>query len=267
MVLNQFVIKEYAALILASFMSVILFVVGNIYYGLLGGIGFMFAGMLLGVLIGVKLLTNPFSKMLKGKGLLVLNLDSTGVLRPFIVGLSSPYIKGVLNGEVIEDVFDRDAVFNLATPVDNSSTAFANERGGLTIDIDEQEYNQGRFALFHFPVLFWNDQIKSIITKDFLANEEKNAFANHSVLYMNRKMQELTSDIKNFARHIVDSLKPKTNIFQAKWVMYVIIGVIVLLIILFFPTIMNLFGGATSAVSGATSSGASALGGAPVTPI
>jgi len=253
MAFNLFKIRKYAALILNSFISVILFVIGNMYYGFVGGVGFMFGGLLVGIVLGLLLLKNPFSDMLEGKGIMVLNIDSTGIIRPFIVAVASPYIRGWFNKRPIEDVFDRATVSHLTTPEKNSNNAIVNKNGGITIELDEKTYNDGRFALFHFPVLIWNDQIKSIITKDFLSEKEKDAFSEHGVLYLNRKVEELTATMRDFGRYVVETLKPTTSIFQSKWFWIIIVIVGVILLGLFAPiiykTMVGFVGGAGNSIS------------------
>lgn len=228
--INMFIVRKYLALVLSSMLSVISFYVGMVYYSFWFGLIFLFGGLFLGIVIGSVLLKNPFSSMLEGKGILVINLDSTGVLRPFIVKVLSPYIKGVLNGKKVDDVFDRDAVFQMAAPVKGGTAQVDKAKGCLKLELDEDTYNKGRFALFHYPVLLYNEQLRSILTKDELGDKEKNAFAKHGILYLNRKMEELTSAILNFGRHIVDLTKPQKSFFSNKWVIIVII-IIVLVII------------------------------------
>ena len=69
---------------------------------------------------------------------------------------------------------------------------------------------------------------------------EKDTFAEHGVLYLNRKMEELTSVVRDFGRHVVETLKPKQSLFKNKWVIVIIIIFAVILLIIFltlkFPT-------------------------------
>lgn len=241
--LNPFVLKKYAALLIAGIFSAIGYRVGLQFYGLWGGIGFMFGGLLISTLVGLQLLKHPFTVMLEGGGILVLNIDSTGIIRPFNVTVDSPFIRGFFEkGKPVTDAFDRDATFHLAAPLKKGS-AVPNEEGGLDIKLTEAEMNKGRFALFHYPLFIYNAQIGSIVTKDFLSNKEKDSFAEHGVLYLNRKMEELTSTLRDFARYIVEQLKPGKNIFQSKWVIYIIIAALIILGIIFAPAIIDMFKG------------------------
>lgn len=240
--INMFKVRRYIALILLPIFVVILFYIGALYYGLIYGLVFMGVGIILNLFLGSIILMNPFTKMLEGKGLLALNLDSTGIIRPFIVGLHSPYIKGTLNKKEINDVFDRDTVFQIAAPIKNKKKAEIKEGGGIKIELDEKNYNEGRFALFHYPVLIWNEQMNSILTKEFLSEAEKDAFAMHGILYLNRKVEELTTVMRDFGRYVVELLKPKSDWYKSKWIWIIAIVLMVLLVVLFLPAVLKNFG-------------------------
>ena len=253
--INPFIMKKYAALTLCGVVTTLLYAIGTMFYGLWIGVATFMIGLFLTVILGNLFLKNPFSIMLEGKGLLAINLDSTGILRPFIVKVNSPYIQGKLGKNNIDDVFDRGTVMQLAVPEINTIPAEpiteGENKGGIKIELSEKEYNKGRFALFHYPVLLYNEQIKSVITKDFLSEMEKDSFAEHGVLYLNRKMEELTSVTRDFARHVVESLKPKGSIFANKWVWIIIIVFSVILIIMFFPAIVESIGSTAGGFGGA----------------
>lgn len=266
MAFNPFTIRKWAALLIGPCIATVLYVVGNIFYGLIGGVGFFAAGLLLSVILGAVLLSHPFRAMVEGKGILAIEMSSTGILRPFIVTVRSPFIHGKVEGQPMKDVFDREAVFSLTTP---ATAGFAQRidghkkraedgedlNGGLRLELTEEEFNKGRFAMYHYPVILYNSQMKTIITKDWLSEKEKGGFAEHSVLYLNRLMEELSTTVRDFARHVVETLKPGQSIFQNKWVLFIIIGAVIILLILFAPAIINTVkgfiggGGATGAVS------------------
>lgn len=257
--INTFKIRKFAALLLNGFLTVIAFVIGNIYFGFFGGLGCMAIGLILGTVIALKLLQNPFSDMIEGKGILALNIDSTGVIHPFILAVRPPYIKGKVNGNQVDDVFNRDTVMQITPAKKGSTTVEITKDGGLNIDLDGKTAQDARFAFLHYPVILYNDQIKSVITKSFLSNEEKDTFAEHGVLYLNRKMEELTSVVRDFGRHVVETLKPKGSLFQNKWVLIIIAVAVVILIAMFAPGIIQAvkgtMGNAASAMETATANG------------
>jgi hypothetical protein len=197
--------------------------------------------------------------MLEGKGLIVFNLDSTGVIQPFIVNVTSPYIQGSFKGRVVKDVFDRSSIFQLSVPkIHNTPAKLVNEvidgvpTNIIKIELTEKKYNENRFAFFHYPALLWNDQLKSFITKDDLSNNEKDTFAEHGVLYLNRKLEELTSVIRDFARYIVELTKPQGSFLGGKLFWIILVVGLVILAAIFAPsiikTIQGSMGGATNSI-------------------
>lgn len=251
--LNPFVWKKYGALILGMAITTCSFAVVTIFYGILWGVVAYLVTMLLMTVVGSLLLQNPFTAMLEGKGLLVLDINSTGIIRPFIVGVNNPYIQGKVGGGKVKDVFDRASIFQFAAPTNNKSSLMFEDvkksdpvtpensfiEPKVVIKLNEDEYNKGRFALFHYPVIIWNDQIKSIITKDMLSETEKDVFAEHTVLYLNRVMEDLTSLVRDFGRYIVELTKPQGSLGGKWWVWAIIIVGLVILTAMFAPAIIN----------------------------
>jgi len=243
--INTFVLKKYSALLFVGLINCILWSVG-LRYGMLWALVMLAAGLGMSIFIGNLLLKNPFTDMLEGKGILALNIDSTGVLRPFIVGIEPPYIKGKLGNHKVDDVFNRSTILNLAAPIANSKKAQTitegEKAGGIKIELDNDTYNKARFALFHYPVIIYNQQINSVLTKDFLSGLEKDVFAEHTVIYLNKKLEELTSVVRDFGRHIVELTKPgRDSILQSKWFWIVIMVAMIILLIIFAPKIIEAF--------------------------
>lgn len=250
MALNPFTIKKYAVLLIVPVLVTILFYVGLLYWGFLWAIVSLGIGLILGAVLGNALLKTPFSNMLEGKGLLCFNLDSTGVLQPFNVGLDRPYIKGRYNKTNIKDIFDRSTVLQLAPPR-QAKNVTETETGNLIIELDTKNFNNARLALFHFPVLIWNDQLKCLLTKDDLMNNEKTAFAEHNILFLNKQVEDLNGHLLNFGRYIVESTKPIGNIFQNKWTWIIMVAILIIASIFIFPIGLEFFKGVAEKGGGA----------------
>ena len=256
--LNTFVIKKYAALIMAAFIPTMAFTIGNVFYGFWQGLGALTLFIILSVVIANLLLKNPFTSMLEGKGLLCLNIDSTGIIKPFILKVIQPYVAGKLGNDSVNDVYNRSTVYSMANPVEEG-TATEEKEGGITVRIDQEKFNQSRFGLYHYPTLIYNGQLKSLVTKDFLSEKEKSGFAEHGILYLNRKMEELTGVLRDFGRYVVELTKPKLGLLQNKWFWIIIIGLLILMALLFAKPIINSISGAKETLMGAAQTGASVL--------
>lgn len=234
----MFVLKKWSALLLMSFVPLMSFVLTQIYFGFGLAVGVFLFMTLMMMLISNKMLDNPFRAMIEGKGLLLLKIDSTGIINPFVAKVQQPYITGKLGNKWINDIFNRKAVFSMSTP-GTAKAVMDDKKKKLSLELGEKEFNDSRFGLFHYPVLLYNDQIKSLITKDFLSNKESTTFSDHGILYLNRRIEELSSHIRDFGRYIVESLNPKSGFLSGMWGYIIIGGAVILLFILFGPSILG----------------------------
>jgi ABC-type transport system involved in multi-copper enzyme maturation permease subunit len=253
--MNPFKIRKWAALMIPGLLCPVGFYIGLVFYGLLGGLGFLAGVLLISLLFGFVLLKNPFSTMLEGAGILAINITSTGILKPFIVQVKGPYVVGKVGKKDVYDIFDREAVMNIEAPKKATKSAYWNKDGKLCIELGEDDYNKNRFGLFQYPVLLWNDAIESFVTKDFLSESEKSVFAEHSILYVKKRLEDLTSAVRDFGRHIVENLKPQSNFLKSKWFVIIVIVLIAIIVILFAPAVLEQvtgFGGVGDAVGRAT---------------
>lgn len=232
-----------------------------LFYGLLVATIAMLAVSVVSVLVANFLLKNPFTSLLEGQGILVIDLNSTGIIAPFICSIQDNLL--VNKARRVRDIFDRKAVHSLALPTSAKAEVKHSSDGAISFNLSKEEFNQSRFSLYQYPVLFYNSQIKSLLTKDFLSEAEKIAFAEHSILYQNRILENLSSDVKDFARYIVELTKPAKNIFANKWVWIIIIGAFILLAFMFAPAIIgavkNTIPNAASAVLPASSNPSGAV--------
>lgn len=262
--INPYNIKKYAALILPPFLTTTAFAIGNMFYNFWAGLGAMLFSLLFCILISNMLLKNPFSNMLEGKGMLGINLDSTGILSFFNLRVLPPYLQGKFFGKEINDVFDRNCVFSIDPPNKEDGSVRYNNDGSVEMVMKKNIANKARFQALQYPCMIWNNHIKSFITKEFISEKEKDTTAEHGLLYLNRKVEELTSVMRDFARYVVETTKPKINFFQGKGGILLIVGVIIVFIIiaiLFGPaiwsTLQNTAGG--GAIGKAVNAGTNSL--------
>lgn len=240
---NVYKIKKLGGFILCSFIPLTCFVLGSNFWGFIGGLGIFAIGAIISLLIANSMISNPFTVMLEGGGLLALDISSTGIIKPFICQVNQPYITGKISGDNITDVYDRDAVLQLANPLTAGKVLVKD--GKVTVTLNQDEFNRARFGLYQYPVLIFNGQVKSLLTKDFLSENEKRSFAEHGILYLNRKLEELTGVVRDFGRYIVELTKPQQGFMQKyPWVIWLlIIGGIVILALFIGPVIKQVMGG------------------------
>ena len=257
-------IKKYAALILSPFLPLIIFAVCIIYYGIWWGLLGSFIGIIMSTLMSNLLLKNPFTNMLEGKGILAINMDSTGILQFFNLYVKQPELNGNFLKKPITDVFDRNTVWNLQPPLKNQGHYIQNDDGSLDIHVDKDGYNAARFGALQYPTVIWNDNVKSLVTKGWLSEQEKDSFIEHGLIYLNREIEKLTSIMRDFARHVVETTKPDKKFWESKGSMVIVIIVFVVLAILFvmfLPSIITTIkGGASGSVGGAINAASNSIG-------
>lgn len=234
---NIYKLRKWTALLIMSFIPCTGMVIGIMQYTFMIGLGIFIGCTLICIFVGNVMLNNPFSNMLEGAGILTLDLNSTGVIRPFLTTVNQPYVKGNIGADQINDVYDREAVMQLAPPANTGKVTV--KGNSLIIEMDIEEFNRARFGLYQYPVLIYNSQLKTLLTKDMLSNDEKSSFAEHGVLYLNRKLEELTSIIRDFGRYVVELTKPKSSIFQSTWFKIAMVIAIIIIIALFAKPIIN----------------------------
>jgi hypothetical protein len=255
--MNIFNIKKIIALTVPGLITTLSFFIVFQFYGLLWACGAMILGVIVSFFLSSALIKNPFLDMLEGRGLLVLSEDSTGIIQPFIVRVNPPNAEGNIKGEMVKDAWDRNATFTLSSPVAVQNGASFDEKGNMSIQIDNKYFNRARFGLYQYPVLIYNNMLKSFVTKDYLSATEKNMLSEHFILNANRQMEQLSGYMRDFGRGIVELHKPKDkSLLSGKMVWIIVIVLIIIIGILFakpiYQSFINFGGGAVESAKIAT---------------
>jgi hypothetical protein len=217
-----------------------------------------FVAIAISSILAVLLLKNPFTSMLEEEGILTTVLDSTGILRFFIMQLKKPNLEGNLDGEKITEVFDRkNCTVGVSNPIDvtkeggnNKADITPTPDGGLLFDIrykiPPEKVANARFQTENYVNFIYNQQIGSFMTKDKLAEQEKGIFAEHTLLVANRRTEELSNHLRDFGRHVAEHTKPQTGSFMTPGKIAVSVAIIALIIVavLFGPKIWAAITGA-----------------------
>ncbi len=212
------------------------------------------------MLVGNRMLYHPFIAMLEGKGLLSFIYDSTGLIRSFNVKVNTPKMTGRPPGstEDIEDTYDTDLMFRLLLPEDAPMTdAFMIEKDeNGTIILGEKKKvlvlpsGKKKFDhLFSFearPTFIFNKVMNRFLSRDALADFEKDILLKHNALNILNKIQETTNHFRDFGRYAGELTKPKQGFWSRnsliKWIIIGgIVALIIFIIILFIPGFLNAF--------------------------
>ena len=227
-----YTIKELMAF---AFAAIIPSVTMGITFGVIKNVTIMLIAwpfsLLVSYLIMILFLRNPFTEMLKKKGMLVLDITSTGFLNFFLVKVAPPKIFGKYNGRIVEDMWDRNASIVMNLPSKSSSISYQDQNGNWNFRINNEDFQKSKMQLNQYPVLLYNSQINTFVTKEFFNDIENSSFANHPIIRLNDLAFDLSTRLRDFSRGVVDNLKAGTNIFQSKAGIVVVVIFVVIIII------------------------------------
>jgi len=234
--MNKYKALRVGSYTLAGLIPLLLFSMVMIFYSFPIALVFSMLGILMSLAIGLKMTSHPIIGMLEGKGILTLSIDSTGQIIPYIC----PVSKGtVIDPNGNETIFNRENVtylnfpkggnVQLVTTVDSEGNAKTEKH--IVIPDDPLGY---RFGFSGLPVFLWNENLQTFIHKDFLATFELATVKLSLVRGIDHKVSNLSSQIKDFTRYVMDQIKPKKSFpiggaIAGLLVFAVIIGVIFIL--------------------------------------
>lgn len=258
--------KKYGAFLLTGMLPVIFFILGVSMFDFITAILFIFIGIFGSTIIGSIMLRNAFTQMIEGSGLMTLTLDSTGVVQPFITTLDAPYIHGTLKKKEVDGVYNRDMVGYITPAAEGKLHKIPGEfwndgKDRTVLEMPtEEEKTDYLFRMNQWPCFFFNKNIDAYLSKDSLSTFEKETFTKNNSLFILKKTQQLSADVRDFVRYIVEHAKPKRGgLFQNKGLLAIILVIImiVIFVLLFGPSILG-------AITGAANQGAVLPSGGPI---
>lgn len=241
--MNFFKVKKWMAFLLAGVMPMcgalfILFSTNNVWFSIIGGFIFSLVMVFISTYIIYK---HPIMGVMEGEGILGLTLDSTGIMTPFLLRVATPYVHGNLQGEELRTTFDREAVNYLMNP--KQGTISYGDDGKLHLTLDEKEYKNDIMNLGGIPTIIYNKHMGAFMSKEMLSSMETTAFVQHLVLHLNRRTDELSSNVRDFARYIVEQTRPKKGFWENPAVIGGILIVAVIIMAIFFgPKLLEQLG-------------------------
>lgn len=192
------------------------------------------------IIIARRLSYHKMRDMIEGNGFLVFDISSKGVIKPYIAVLKEPYVSIKESG--ISSLFQREQIFSMELP--KKSEVEIIENGGKTKIVMEVPSKEKYFSFEQFyPVFLINSQTKTFYDKSSLGEFEEKYLTRYNLNYIKLKVEELSSILRDFARYVVELSKP-TSILKSKWLYILLIsGLILILLLAFFPQIINIIGG------------------------
>lgn len=214
-----------------------LFTTSDVIVSLIAG---MF-GMVVMIIVSTKIYGHPLMAVIEGDGILAVTMDSTGVLTPFLLRVATPYLTGNIGDEQLRTTFDRQTVNYLMNPK-QGTIGFGPDKK-LIITLDEAEYKNNIMNLGGIPTLIYNKHMGAFMSKEMLSKAETETFVQHLVLHLNRRTDELSSNIRDFARYIIEQTRPQSPFWKKPWFIAVLIIIMVVGVAIFMgPKILEQLG-------------------------
>jgi hypothetical protein len=257
--LNPYVVKKYLAYLVLGTLPMCAIVFGIAQYGLYNGVMIGAGTLVVSTMLANVLLDNPFKQMLEGKGLLTLSWSSTGIIDAHVLGVGGGSIIGSIMGKQIKEPYDQDLIHTLYQPqvhTDGYKTFPTKDGNGELLVLDMSKFRQFKYGFSQYPVLIFNPVTKTLVPKDFIGNGERN-IASHLVYVASERAKEMNSTLFAFSRVVVDKEHNSGGMDMAKWIKYILIGIVVLAIGFFAWKFMA--GGGGGIVSGAVNSATSTV--------
>lgn len=255
---NIYRIKKYLALLmLGAFPAAIMFILFLIGVELQVTIASSLVTMGILVIFFNMLTRHPMIDYLEGQGLLMIKLDSTGVMQFIIAQLRQPYIESNVGGHRVETLYDRNLVHYITKPFKRNVEVSNLTKDGKEFTKYEMLLPKGDesiagFMMDHYPVLIYNQNMGSFITKNDLGKMETTGTIAHGMLYLDRKTDELTSIMRDFARSVMELFRPGWNLAEIlnKWWFWVVVVILMGLgLYVAWPYIEQFLGMAKSTVA------------------
>lgn len=241
--MNFFKIKKWVAFLLSGTLPMcaalfMLFATKDVWMSIF--VGFFFA--LVMIFVSTFLIyKHPIMGVIEGEGILGLTLDSTGIITPFLLKVATPYVTTTMDGEPLRTTFDRQVVNYLMNPK-KGTIEYGND-GKLHLTLDENEYKNDIMNLGGIPTIIYNKHMGAFMSKEMLSEKETDAFVQHLVLHLNRRTDELSTNIRDFARYIVEQTRPKKGFWENPVLIGGILIVAVIIMAIFFgPKLLEQLG-------------------------
>lgn len=214
------------------------------------------------IIISQILLASPFFvQVMDGNGILLLNLNSSGLIpvglakikfNKFGQRLFSFKINNVDNTKL----YNRDSIWHLKPAMDGTYEILRNEKGNkiYKIELDEAAYYDSNYRIEAIPCIIWNSQQGKFLSKSELGDQETSNLLKMISLNEQKELRELKESIDNFLRDYADKLNNLTSSLSENPLFKVIIIIVILLIIggvivMFFPQIQTMIFGGVETIS------------------
>ena len=206
-----------------------------------------------GVFLGRAMAKHPWLAALEGSGIWVIDIASPGFMIPTLCTMANGkdiFLK--INGKFKRTLFNRAISHYFKMP---KSGKYATDETG-TITIDRATFTESNFSFMDQPVFLYNSKTGAFLTKEALGELETKIMTEHLGLLELEQQRDLSRDIHNLNRSVVDKFAPSSlmELITNPFFVAVVFVVAIILIMLFMaPQMDNLTAigtGATQLIPG-----------------
>lgn len=202
--------------------------------------------------VGMGMLKNPYTEMMKGKTTIAAGIDSTGIVQPYYAQIQAPYLNIQTRGGAVKWIFDRVGSFIIKPPI----KAIAIDDGYEVVwKVKKTDLQAGLNQQYGKPFFMFNPMTQVILTKNMMGTMETSLMVENISLQILNKVNNLENDLDKLDRRLLDFIAPSKilELLQNPFVMGImIIGMVVCVVIFIGPGISQAMGLGTQAAQGAS---------------
>jgi len=115
---------------------------------------------------GGTFIKSPWRQMLEGEGVIVFDITSSGIIKPYIAHPNMPNVDIQVGKNYVRSIYNRSIGLYLKSP----EPARMDDTGKtIKFELPKENYSKSYFALADKPILFWNSKLNTFLTKEVLA--------------------------------------------------------------------------------------------------
>jgi hypothetical protein len=194
---------EAAAIIpLIALMGMVLFGI-NILFALMFT---MFIAIIIGFISSIITSQNAWVQAIEGKNMLCIDLNSSGIVKLFNVEVNVPDIKLNTDKGSEKRIYDRMISFVLKNPEQKMSVYENDKEDNLEFKMPRKDFQKSLFKAGYLNFLVYNSQTGMFLTKEFLAQSEKELMIEYVTLNEWKELKELNKIMRDFTRQTMDTI-------------------------------------------------------------
>lgn len=194
------------------------------------------------VFLGSAFLMTPFRSMLEGAGILVFDITSSGIIKPYIAYPKMPNLDINVDGNFFRSVYNR----SIGMYLKGGAIARMDDTGEtIKFELPKDDYSKSYFALADKPILFWNSKLNTFLTKEVLAEKENKLMIENTALQTLDQARGMRKDLHELTRTVVDQFKPNGlgELLKNPWFIVIVVAITLFLIFMFVaPQLPKFFG-------------------------